>query len=610
MGTRKITALIPCYNEEAGVGLVIQSFPIERLRQHGYEVEIVVIDNNSQDETAIIARSLGATVIHEPKKGKGNAVRRGFAHISPDTDYVVMLDGDNTYRPEEILRLVELLSSGFCTVAIGSRLGGRIMSGSMSTFNRAGNWIYSHLVRYLYRVNVTDVLSGYFAWKHETLERLRPHLSSEGFTIEMEMITKMARLGEEIYCVPISYYARRGHTNLRPIHDGAHIVWMFIRNLLWRPMNAEPQRIAFVSDAVMPWHKGGKEKRLYEISQRLVREGREIHIYTMKWWDGPRVIKEQGVYYHALCGLHPLYSGKRRSLYQAIVFGFASFRLLFEKFDSIDVDHIPFYSLFSIRIITWMRGKKLYATWHEVWGYQYWLAYLGWPLGLIGYMTEYLALRLPDIIISNSLHTTERLRLSRVRGTIYTVPLGVDLEDIFAAEAAEHASDILFVGRLLDHKNAALLVRAIAVAKETRPDLSLIIVGDGPERLHIERLIEDLQLKESIQMINTVDTSTRVYGLMKASKMLVAPSVREGFGLVVVEAHAAGIPVITTPHEDNAAKDLIHEGVNGFLALPNEYDLAEKILHLLDVRATMEPRRYIEQYDWKVVATTIDKIFA
>ena len=105
----------------------------------------------------------------------------------------------------------------------------------MSQFNRLGNWIYSHLVRYFYHVNVTDVLTGYFAWNREALERLRPHITSTGFAIEMEMVIKMARLGEEIACVPITYHPRAGETKLSPVYDGARILWMFAKNLRWQP---------------------------------------------------------------------------------------------------------------------------------------------------------------------------------------------------------------------------------------------------------------------------------------------------------------------------------------------------------------------------------------
>lgn len=237
---KKVTVVIPCYNEESGIADVIRGFPRAQMTAHNYELEVLVIDNNSSDRTAEVAAAAGARVIHEPKKGKGNAMRTGFYAISDDTEYVVMLDGDDTYSPHEIIRLLEPISSGFCKVVIGSRLGGRISAGSMKRFNRMGNWTYSHLVRYSYQVNVTDVLTGYFAWHRSSIEKLRPHLISDGFAIEMEMITKMARLGEEIYSVPISYNSRAGESNLRPIYDGARILKMFFTNLTWRPDADEP----------------------------------------------------------------------------------------------------------------------------------------------------------------------------------------------------------------------------------------------------------------------------------------------------------------------------------------------------------------------------------
>lgn len=232
---KKITILIPCYNEESGIGDVITGFNREELRSQGFETEIIVIDNNSTDKTGEIARGLGATVLVEKNKGKGNAMRTGFRNIPKDSDYVVMLDGDNSYRPQELMRLIEPLNSGFSRVVIGSRLTGRIMPGSMTRFNYIGNWVFSHLVKYLYMANVTDVLTGYFAWKRDVIDDLHLHLESNGFAIEMEMITKMSRLGEEIYSVPISYDSREGASNLRPIYDGTRILMMLIKNLFWKP---------------------------------------------------------------------------------------------------------------------------------------------------------------------------------------------------------------------------------------------------------------------------------------------------------------------------------------------------------------------------------------
>jgi glycosyltransferase involved in cell wall biosynthesis len=231
----KIAVVIPCYNEAQGISNVIRSFPYAKMAKFGFKVQVFVIDNNSTDDTARVAKEAGAIVMHEPKKGKGNAVRSGFARLPQDIDYVAMLDGDDTYSAHELLRMIEPLHNGFCDAVIGSRLGGQIEGDSMTAFNRSGNWIFTHLVRYAYRTPVTDVLTGYFAWKKDAIDDLHPYLVSDGFAIEMEMITKMARMGIRITSVPISYAQRAGDSNLRPIHDGFRILRMFLNNLAWKP---------------------------------------------------------------------------------------------------------------------------------------------------------------------------------------------------------------------------------------------------------------------------------------------------------------------------------------------------------------------------------------
>ena len=233
--TKKLAILIPCYNEAEGIGKVLDKFPRNKLEHNGYKSTIIVIDNASTDDTAGVARQHGAKVITEAKKGKGNAMRAGFAAVPKDTNFVVMLDGDDTYDAGEITRMVEPLNNKFCNVVIGSRLSGKMHQGAMRNFNRLGNWFFTHIVRMYYRVNVTDVLTGYFAWTKKSIDELAPHLVSDGFAIEMEMITKMARLGHDIYSVPISYTPRSGETNLRPFYDGRRILNMFIRNLSWHP---------------------------------------------------------------------------------------------------------------------------------------------------------------------------------------------------------------------------------------------------------------------------------------------------------------------------------------------------------------------------------------
>lgn len=233
--SNKIAILIPCFNEEKGIGKVIDAIPYEFLSHLGFTTEVMVIDNNSTDKTASVARSKNARVIHESKKGKGNALKTGFSEISDDTTYVVMLDGDDTYKATEIPRLIEPLMSNFCDVVIGSRLGGKIKTNSLKLANRIANWGYTFLVRQFYGANTTDLLSGFVAWKKPVVKQLHPHLEADGFAIEMEMVTKMSRLGFEMYSVPITYDSREGYSKVDVFSDGLKVLHMLVKNLMWKP---------------------------------------------------------------------------------------------------------------------------------------------------------------------------------------------------------------------------------------------------------------------------------------------------------------------------------------------------------------------------------------
>jgi glycosyltransferase involved in cell wall biosynthesis len=606
---KKITVVIPCYNEESGIAAVIKGFPRSALRANGYKLEVLVVDNNSTDRTAAVARAAGAKVIHEPRQGKGNAIRAAFYNVSDDTDYVVMCDGDDTYKAHEILRLVEPLDSGFCDVVVGSRMGGKMAPGAMRGFNRLGNWGFSFMVRVMYQVNVTDTLSGYFAWRREVIVRLRQHLQSSGFSIEMEIITRLAHMGYQIYSVPITYEPRVGESSLHPIRDGGRILAEFIRQLRWRP---PMERVAFVSDAIWPYNKGGKERRLYEITRRLVTEGRRVDIYTMKWWKGPANIQnEEGIYLHGISKRRSLYKDNRRSIGQALLFALACVKLLFRRFDVVDVDSMPFFPLFTMRLVCWLRFKKMHATWHEVWGKEYWHDYLGGLSGKVGALTEWLAMKTPDMVISNSNHTTKRLQRAGVKRPVVTVPLGVDLETIFAVPPHELTSDIIFAGRLLPNKNVDLLVRTVKLVKRTHPNIRCLIIGNGPERKKLEALTAELHLENNITFFNFLEDHNEVYSLMKSSRMFVLPSVREGFSLVSVEANACGIPVITTRHEHNAARDLIFEGRNGYLTNLDAKDLAKQIRLVLKVQG-LAPFKTLEEqfklYRWTHAAESVEKL--
>lgn len=367
-------------------------------------------------------------------------------------------------------------------------------------------------------------------------------------------------------------------------------------------------RIGFVSDAVYPFSIGGRERRLWEIARRLGMSGAEIHIYTMKWWAGGKTLNVDGVHLHAICRRRSLYHGGRRSIVQALMFGLATLKLVVARFDVLDVDHMPYFPIFAARIVCVLRRKRMVVTWHEVWGSSYWQKYLG-RLAPISTFTERLAARVPDKIVAVSRQTSTRLidQLG-VKAAVRTIELGVDLAAIRAEQKSKLRSDILFAGRLLAHKNVDILLHAVAQMREDRPWLCCRVVGEGPERRWLERLSRELGLERNV-VFHDFFPGSEIYGVMKAATVFALPSIREGFGIVVLEANSCGLPVVTVDHPDNAARHLITDGQNGFLADVEAASLAEAMsvamtrAPLMDPQASAEGNGHLR--DWDEVAASV-----
>jgi glycosyltransferase involved in cell wall biosynthesis len=369
--------------------------------------------------------------------------------------------------------------------------------------------------------------------------------------------------------------------------------------------------IAFVSDAIYPYNKGGKEKRLFELSTRLAAMGHEVHIYCMKWWDGPKDRTEHGVQLHAISKLYPLYKGDRRSIKEGIFFGTACLRLINKKFDVLDVDHMPFFPIFSAWFVCVLRGKKLNGTWHEALKRKEWTEYMG-IMGNIAALIERLSVRLPARITVASEHTKKTM-LSELKRSkqMYVVSPGINVEEINSAKIGLKKCDVLFVGRLVKDKNVALLVRATSKLVTRNPNIKCLIVGTGIEKGNILKLIRENQLSKNVEILDRLPKASDIYACMKAAKVFVLPSSREGFGIVALEALACGTPVVTTNSTANAAKELVVDNVTGSIVDPDEVSLAmaiDKWLHVTPNTASM--KELAVEYDWQASALKQEKVYA
>ncbi len=359
--------------------------------------------------------------------------------------------------------------------------------------------------------------------------------------------------------------------------------------------------VALVSDAIYPYNRGGKEVRYHEFTQRIAGRA-DVHIYTMQWWKGARVRAEESVTFHAISPLLPLYSRNRRSIGQAIAFAFGCMRLLWQRFDVLEADHMPYLQIPALRLVTFLRRKRFVVTWHEVWGPAYWREYLG-TLGVIAWFIEWLAMRLPDHIIAASPQTAERLRtILGSRAHVTVAPNGIDLEAVSCALPASARTDLVVVSRLLPHKRIDMLLETVALLHQQGMNVTCRIIGDGPEREALHAKASALNIAGAVEFRHDVGEQKDVYSLVKAAKVFAFPSSREGFGIAVLEALACGVPVVTTSAPDNLARHLVSGTSGGVICAPSAVEMAAAIAKVLSEQrpasADTLPYGWLSEYSW------------
>lgn len=363
---------------------------------------------------------------------------------------------------------------------------------------------------------------------------------------------------------------------------------------------------AIVTDAVAPYHRGGKEQWYREIAPRLNRH-LDVHIYTMKWWKGPSTVHHDGVPYRAISRYMPLYASERRSIAQAIVFALSCLRLLTVDFDVLVADHMPYLQLFPLKLVALIRRRALVVVWHEVWSRRQWRAYLG-SGGLLAWCLERLATKLPDHIIPASAQTAERLAQRGCRAPVTVAAGGVDLDLALRTRPVGETVDLVSVGRLLSHKRFDLLLECVALLRDRGQEVTCRIIGDGPERPSLERRARQLRIESLVEFRAGVGED-ELLPLVKAGRVFVFPSEREGFGIAALEAIACGLPVITTWASHNHARHLVARSARGTVCEPTAPALATAVQFVRTrgaafTNASFEDR-WVRDYDWGVLAGDI-----
>lgn len=210
-GKPDVTVIIPTINEEAGIGLVLDSIP----RVPDLKMEVLVVDTDSTDRTKEIARQKGARVINESRRGYGRAYKTGFENALGDI--IATLDADCTYPAEEIPALVKMLRDEKLDFITGDRLT-KMEKGAMSAKHKFGNWVLSTTMNLFFRTGLKDSQSGMWVFRRQMLDKLE--LTSDGMAMSEEIKVEAVRKGFKVKEVPIHYRPRKGEVKLRSWADG------------------------------------------------------------------------------------------------------------------------------------------------------------------------------------------------------------------------------------------------------------------------------------------------------------------------------------------------------------------------------------------------------
>lgn len=223
--------IIPGYNEEKNIASVIKD--VAKLKKK-YPIEIIVVDDGSKDKTAAVAKKAGAdnVITYKKNKGKGGAFRVGIDQAKGK--YIVQIDADHQFQPNEIPLFIEALKEGY-DIVCGTRFNqGMIEKGSVSKLNLFGNWLMSFVTTFFSGIKVTDIMAGFKGFTKEAAKKL--DLITPHFGYEAEIIVKAGKLNFKVKETPITYTKRAfGASSVHAIKDGIRVSYTIMKMYLTFP---------------------------------------------------------------------------------------------------------------------------------------------------------------------------------------------------------------------------------------------------------------------------------------------------------------------------------------------------------------------------------------
>ena len=347
-------------------------------------------------------------------------------------------------------------------------------------------------------------------------------------------------------------------------------------------------KIAIVYDCLFPNTLGGAERWYRNLAERLDRSHSVTFVTRRQWGEeGPETSFET-IAVSPGGGLYT--SAGRRRIWPPIRFGIGVFLHLVRRGRSYDAVHsasFPFFSLLGAALALKLTRSKarLIVDWWELWSLDYWRSYLGSVGGRIGALIQRLCVNLPDQSFTFSRLVESRLRELRPSARITRLTGAYAGESDYAPPPPSTQPPepplVVAAGRHIPEKRIPVIPPAIALAREQVPGLRCEILGNGPETEATSERVHELGLDRAVALRGRVGSNEVMRTIAEASCLL-HPSLREGYGLVIVEAASVGTPSIVVGGPENAATELIEAGVNGFVAQSAEpEELADNVLEVV-----------------------------
>ncbi|KQP69179.1 hypothetical protein ASF40_14780 [Microbacterium sp. Leaf288] len=370
-------------------------------------------------------------------------------------------------------------------------------------------------------------------------------------------------------------------------------------------------RIAIAYDCLFPHTTGGGERLYRSYAEHISRRGLTVDYLTAQQWPDGRAPQESEFHVVPVVGRLRLYdeAGVRRTA-AALRYAGGLFRTLVRRrrsYDAIIVSGLPVLNVFAARAALLGSRTRVVVDYLEVWGRRQWTEYAGGAVGTIAWGLQRLAVVMTPVATCHSQLTAKQLRREGFRRSILVSPGLIDGESPHAL-VAEPASPpyAVYAGRHIPDKRVEAIPAAVAHARRTLPDLGLVVLGSGPSTPDVEAAVAAVDGDPWTQRPGFV-SQVELDDLMSNAAVLVNPSRREGYGLVVVEASAHGTPVVLVDDPGNAATELVEPGVNGVVAASaSASDLGDAIVQA--VRSGSQLRRSARSwYETAVQTRTVER---